>query len=136
MSRQQRRQEAREEVKIKNRTYTYDECVRIAHTLVRGVEAEYSVKYSLCLAAALNAEPTNFGKKRVCRTLKLFFDQLEAMDSGLLTIEEVSEVAKKVGIRASEEESQFAITIDERSKKDKHIPLKEITLGGDKDVKR
>lgn len=130
--RQLARQEAKEETQIKTRTYTYDECVRIAHTLIKDVEAQYSVKYALCLAAALNAEPTSFGRKRVCRTMKLFFDQVDAIDSGLLTLDEVKEVAKKVGVITGEEDNAYTVTIDERSKKDKHLVMKEIIIGGDK----
>ena len=129
--RQQKRREAREESKIKNRTYTYDECVRIAHTLIKDVEAQYSVKYALCLASALHAEPTSFGKKRVCRTMKLFFDQVDAIDSGVLTLDEVKAVAKNVGVVAGEEDNAYSVTIDERSKKDKHLLIKEIIIGGD-----
>ena len=92
--------------------YTYEECKAIATKMVKQTQKEYDVRYSICLATSLSAPPLNFGKKRVCRTIKLFFDQIDALKDKIVTEEEIRKEAQKVGLFVKEENDMLAVYID------------------------
>lgn len=112
INRQQRRQAQREEDKIKKKMYTYEECKAIATKIVRQTQKEYDARYSICLATSLSAPPLNFGKKRVCRTIQLFFDQVDALRDKIITEEEIRKEAQRVGLFVREENDMLAVYID------------------------
>jgi hypothetical protein len=87
--------------------------VRVA---VMDAKKEYDINYSVCLANALAAPPFNFGKKRVCNLLKIFFDQVKAVDDKTVTAEQLIVEAEKVGVFVKNEDNHLEIylNIDEK----------------------
>lgn len=112
MNRSERRREYREVNRIKSKMYTYEECQTVALNMVKETHKKYDARYSLCLATALNAPPLNFGKKRICDVVKLFFDQVSCVNSGIITEEQLREEGKKLGILVEGQDDTLAIYID------------------------
>ena len=73
---------------------------------------EYDILYSTCLATSLNAEPINFGKKRVCRVLELFFGQVDAVKHCALKEETIIEEAEKLGLLMKRTNGTLEVYID------------------------
>jgi hypothetical protein len=116
MTRSEKRRLARKDNKVMSKLYTFDECHQIARRMVKETKSEYDVRYSLCLATALSAEPYKFGKKRVCGVLTLFFDQVRALEAGTIEESEVRERAKKVGVLIQNEADTLAVYLDPTGK--------------------
>ena len=112
MSRHERRNEERKADKIKNKMYTYAECVKIAHAAVLEVEKQYDVRYALCLAMALNSKPLKFGKVRVCRTVGKFFEQVDELKNGKISEEEVRKKVLKLGVKIVNDNETLSVYID------------------------
>ena len=112
MTRQQRRNEQRIDAKIKNKVYTFNEVAQIIKVATTDAKKEYDVNYSICLATALSSPPFNFGKKRVCNVLKLFFDQMKAVDEKVVTAEQLITEAEKVGVFIKNDENKLSVYLD------------------------
>lgn len=131
--RKNRRDEARYEDKAKTRLYNYDEVVDLMHKIIKKTENHYCAKYSQILASALNAPPFNFGKKRVCTLLELFYDQIQGLHNDTIEFALISETAKKLGVIVENKDDKYTITIDARTKKQKETEqIKTIFIGGEK----
>ena len=81
------------------------------------MQSKYDKIYTLCVAASLSAPPLNFGRKRACDFMSLFFDQIECINNGNVTLEEMEEEAKKLGITITNENDKFIVNIN-RDKKE------------------
>ena len=112
MNRQQRRHAERDIQKKETKLYTYDECLRMMQEVLTETERKYDARYSMCLATALAAPPLNFGPKRVCDVVKLFFDQIEALRIGTVTEEDIKNEAQKLGVIIKCENYKLEIYID------------------------
>ncbi len=112
MNRQQKRQQERNHEKIKNRTYTFEDCRKIVSATVKDTERKYDALYSSCLAASLSAPPYNFGRKRVCAFLQLFFGQLEAVNLGTVTDEQLKAVSERLGVYITSDDDTLSVTLD------------------------
>jgi hypothetical protein len=117
MNRQQRRQSEKSVQKKENRLYTYEECLRMMQHVLTETERKYDARYSMCLATALSAPPLNFGPKRVCDVVKLFFDQVDALRIGTVTEEQIREEAEKLGVIIKCENYKLEIYIDPKIKR-------------------
>jgi hypothetical protein len=80
------------------------------------IQSKYNKQYTLCLAAALSAPPLNFGRKRACRFMSLFFDQIENLNNGTVTYEQMEIEAKKLGITITYEDDKFVVNINPNKK--------------------
>jgi hypothetical protein len=97
--------------------YSKEDCMRMIINTMRDSERKYDIRYSMCLATALSAPPLNFGPKRVCRVVKLFFDQIEALRIGTVTEDQIKEEAEKLGVVVVTNEDKTEIYIDPQIKK-------------------
>jgi hypothetical protein len=111
MSRQQKRQELREVQKMENRLYTYNECRKMMLLTIKETESKYNVRYGLCLSAALSNEPFNFDNKMVCEVLKLLFDQVEGIRSGIIDEDQIKEEAEKLGVSIIDDGQKLIVDI-------------------------
>lgn len=110
MNRKQKRQSG-------DRLYSYVECVKMMNQVLMETERKYDARYSMCLATALSAPPLNFGRKRVCDVVKLFFDQVEALRIGTVTEEQIKEEAEKLGVIIKSDNEKLEIYIDPKIKR-------------------
>lgn len=137
MRRQKLRDDARYEDRAKTRLYNYDEVVDLMHKIINRTENHYCAKYSQILAVALNAEPYNFGKRRICRLLELFYDQIKGLHDKTIEYELISQTAKTLGVIVENKDEKYTINIDARTKKQKETePIKTIFIGGEENDKR
>ncbi len=131
-SKQRRRERRNNNVdvkKLERRLYTYDECLEIMSSIIKKTENECIARYSICMAVALASPPLNFGKKRVCNALQLFFDQMEGIKLKLIEVDDIEEEAKLLGVNIDRTNDIYSINIDSRSKKAKLTEkIKEIKL--------
>lgn len=120
MNRQERRKEQRLDNKIENKMYTAKECrTMLINALTEHnslVQSKYEKQYTLCLAAALSAPPLNFGRKRACDFMTLFFDQIECINNGNVTYEEMETEARKLGVTITYEDNKFVVNINANKK--------------------
>ena len=116
MNRQAKRQQARKDDKVRNKMYTFNECHQITQKMIQQTKAEYDARYSLCLATAVSSPPYNFGKKRVCGVLGLFFDQVKALEEKTIDEDDVRKIAKKLGVLVQEENDTLAVYLDPTGK--------------------
>lgn len=121
MNRQQRRHADRSIGKKETKLYTYDECLRMMQEVLTETERKYDARYSMCLATALSAPPLNFGPKRVCDVVKLFFDQVEALRIGTVTEEDIKIEAEKLGVIIKCNDYKLEVYIDPTIKKKRGI---------------
>jgi hypothetical protein len=117
LSRQQKRQLERQVEKARNRTYTYEECKQYVNMAMKDAQRKYDLQYSMCLATALSAPPLNFGKKRVCRTLKLFFDQIEGLHIGTITEDQIRTEIEKLGVIIRNDSEKLEIYLDPKKER-------------------
>jgi hypothetical protein len=87
--------------------------------VIKELKSKYDARYSSCLTTTLSAPPLNFGKKRVCEAVKLFFDQIEAIQLGTVTDEQVIEEAKKLGVIITSNDHIFEVVVNPQYKEDK-----------------
>jgi len=112
MSRQERRKQERLKDKVESKLYTYDECVKMMAAVMKETQSQYNIRYSTCLATALSAPPFNFESEYVCEIVKLFFDQIEALSSGIVTDIQIKEEAAKLGISVSDNGCNLIVDIN------------------------
>jgi hypothetical protein len=98
--------------------YTEEEVKKMIELTMKINASTYDARYSQALAVALSTDPLNFGPKRVCRTVKLFFDQLDGLRLGTITDDQIAEEAKKLGVVAkTTDKGTFEVYIDPSLKK-------------------
>jgi hypothetical protein len=138
MNRQQRRQDEREETKARKRLYTYDECRRIALTMLaeeneqhkkslaeqkakyeamlaeqqETIKQKYDTLYTLASVCALHAEPFKFGKKRIGEFVNLFFGQVDGLIDKTIEPEQLLETTKSLGITVENVDGKFVVNIN------------------------
>ena len=117
LTRQQKRQLERKEQKLQHKLFTYPECQQLLLEGIKKAQREYDLQYSICLASALSADPLNFGKKRVCRTLKLFFDQINGLHGGYITEDLIRKEAERLGVIIVNDEHKMEIYLDPKIRK-------------------
>lgn len=112
MNRQQKRYEYRQSQKvIVNKTYTYTECMAMVDKAIQEKENQYCVTYALCLANSLSAQPLNFGHKRVCNVMELFFDTINEVTTGTRPVSEIIDEAKQVGVSVIDHNGEAIIAL-------------------------
>jgi hypothetical protein len=78
---------------------------------------KYQATSALCLATCLSAPPLRFGNKRVCDLLELFFDQMEGLNIGTISENQVIEEASRLGVNLKYENNKIIICLENTNKK-------------------
>jgi hypothetical protein len=107
-ARREKRNEELEIRKLRSRTYTYEECLK----MTKVIQSKYDMIYTAAAVCALNAEPFKFGKKRVGTFTKLFFDQVQGLSAGHIDSELMVDTCKELGIHIQQENGIFQITVE------------------------
>ncbi len=101
MSRQQRRQAERNETKAQKRLFTYNECRRIALTMLteqkETLKAKYETLFMLASINALHDEPFKFGRKRMAQFADYFFERVAGINAGTIDVNVLLETAESLG---------------------------------------
>jgi len=132
-----KRREERNIIRQQKTLYTYEELLRYIQIAMDDAKKKYNVRYTMCLATTLSAPPFNFGKKRVCEVVKLFFDQIEGIQLGTIDDKQIEDEARKLGITTQYIDGQFVVDVDSRPKNMQNVEIEnKVYIGGNNEKRR
>ena len=126
----------KEQRKMVAKSYTYKEIVAALMDQEKTLKEKYNLRYTRCLATVLSTPPYNFGKKRVCDVVNMFMEQIEGLQLGTITEDQIEDTAAKVGVTCKYEDGLFVVDVNSTKNKEPSDKIKTVYIGGMTDGRR